>query len=337
MMRSLVAIAAVVVLAGTIGTAVYAMVEDARGAPSAFDAKRQADETPGEDSGRSVAAVCVEEVPDCQDMIVDGGAAAGTCLEGTEYCVDTPGAGFQQCATEEPCGDFAPSCPPDTACTEPWLMDPPVCPGGVTVEECFPDGVPAGWDCVTLESFPVQVKCYPIACPIHAGPVTILPVPSDEPIVDEPQTDPAPATEEEIIPPIEPCIPGDCTEDVDGVVYCKPIDDPCLPQPDPNVRCLPPDCAVSSDGSVSCPVPLPEPCLPAEGEPAPGGGADDLLPTCETPPNSGGGCEEGDPSPARCLPTCPDRPELTPEECARLSPSSQGGGSDGSPGSEAVE
>lgn len=324
MMRTLVAIAAVVVLAGTIGTAVYAMVDDEPDGPAALTPHRSTDDAGG--GGGAVAAICAEGVPDCEDMVVDedGGAAGGTCLEGSTECVDNPGD-FRQCATEEPCDDFA-ECAPDMVCIEPWLMDPPVCPDGVSVEGCFPDGIPAGYECLTLESFPVQIKCYPIACaPVDGGPVTILPAPGDDGVttlpapadpdapVDEPQIDPAPSVVEEPVLPTEPCLPGDCAEDPDGVMICKPIDDPCSPEPDPNVRCLPPDCAVSSDGSVSCPEPLPVPCA------VPGDDVPRDLPICEIPPATGAGCPPG----------------LTPEECARIDPPSQGGGS--SPGSPGIE
>jgi hypothetical protein len=198
----------------------------------------------------------------------------------------------------------------------------------VTVEECFEGGTPAGFECLTLESFPVQVKCYPIECPVDGGPVTTLPGPgddgpvtilpapddSDEPI-GEPQVDPAPSTEVEPVPPMQACLPGDCAEDENGVLVCKPIDDPCSPEPDPNVRCLPPHCTVSGDGSVDCPVPLPEPCsLP--------GDAPSEFPPCEIPPASGGGSSPG------CA------PGLTPEECARANPPAQGGSSEGTPGAE---
>jgi hypothetical protein len=317
-MRSLLAVAAAVVLAGTIGTAVYAMVQDDPDPAPVASPHRAADEE--SDGGAGVAAICLEGATDCDDTIDSGGnAAGGTCLEGTTDCIDTPDYGFEQCATEEPCGDFA-ECPADMSCVEPWLMDPPVCPDGVSVEECFPDGVPAGYACLTLESFPVQTKCYPIGCAVDGGPVTILPARADPdaPVDVDPQVDRAPESQaEEPVLPVEPCIPDNCVEDEAGAVICKPIEDPCLPQPDPNVRCLPPDCAVSSDGSVNCPVPLPQPCIdPGVVDPAPGAEpADDLLPRCETPPHPG---------------DC----ELTPEECARLYPPSQGRGtSEGSPGS----
>jgi hypothetical protein len=330
-MRSLLAIAAAVVLAGTIGTAVYAMIQDDPD-PAPVSTNRQSDEQDagapsGGDGG--VAAICLEGATDCDDTI-DSGAAGGACLEGATECSDDPG--FQQCATEEPCGDFDDRCAADgPGCFAPMPATELACPEGMTVEECFEGGVPAGFECVTLESFPVQVKCYPVECmpidggspgdsaPGDDGPVTILPAPADpDAPIDEPHVDPAPPIEIEPVPPTQACLPGDCAEDSDGVMYCKPVDDPCSPEPDPNVRCLPPHCSVSSDGSVDCPVPLPEPCsLP--------GDAPSEFPQCETPPGSGGGS-------GGCA------PELTAEECVRTDPPVQGGGSsEGSPGAEATE
>ena len=45
--------------------------------------------------------------------------------------------------------------PPAAMCLVPGSAEP-----GQTIEQCFPEGVPAGYDCVTLESFPVQVECF---------------------------------------------------------------------------------------------------------------------------------------------------------------------------------
>jgi hypothetical protein len=197
--------------------------------------------------------------------------------------------------------------------------------------------VPAGYECVTLESFPVQVSCYATGCePIEDGPVTILPAPDetvvvDDPgLVDPPQVDPSEPgiAVGEPVPPTDVCVspPVDCETDP-SVVHCLPIDDPCLPEPDANVRCLPPDCVVSSDGGVDCPAPLPEPCdlepcaVPGEPGACEGGPAVDCGPVCE-------------PGPAvDCGPVCLDGTDLTPEECARIDPPAQsGGGSDGSSG-----
>jgi hypothetical protein len=309
-MRGLVAIAAVVVLAATVGTAVYAMVEDEADPPSTFASRRAAEDALRD--GSSVAAICALDVRDCDDTVVEGGG------------------GFAQCATEEPCGDFDEKCAAD-ACGAPMLAPELVCTGGASIEECFPGGVPAGYECVTLESFPVQVNCYTIGCAPVDGPVTILPVPAPgEPtIVEEPQVDPADPgiAVGEPVPPTDVCVtpPVDCETDP-SVVHCLPIDDRCSPEPDANVRCLPPDCAISSDGSVYCPKPLPEPCIdPSVGVP----GAE-LEPCSE--PGDPGVCVPG---PAvDCGVICPDRPDLAPEDCV-IEP--EGGGTDGSTGDGSTE
>jgi hypothetical protein len=199
---------------------------------------------------------------------------------------------------------------------------------GMALEECFEGGPPAGFECVTLESFPVQVKCYPVACETVDGPVTILPAPAPE---DGPASSGASGEEpaEPGIAPGEPapCVPvEECIDTDDGSMVCAPGDDPCGPQPDANVRCLPPDCAVSSDGTVSCPAPLPMPCAAPGSD---GGPAID-VPVCETPP--GCGVDAADGLTIACDPVCIDNPALTPEECARIDPPVDSGGGESSPG-----
>lgn len=272
MWKGLLILAGAALLVVTTGTAVVAMINDDDDGARAF-----ADERPSGPRGGAVAAVCAPEFPDCQDMIVEG-----------------DGEGFEQCATEEPCGEFDARCAADSPCIGPGMLEALFCEPGETIEACYPDGPPAGYDCVTRESFPVQVVCFPADCvPYDGSGVTILPAPTpyDWPI-EEPQPgidvgEPDPTTTITTV-----CIspPVNCDDADPSAVHCLPIGDPCAPEPDPNVRCLPPDCAVSSDGTIYCP--LPEPCIPIDDTgvtaPAPA--------ICEpVAPPSGGGSSEGSP------------------------------------------
>jgi hypothetical protein len=212
-------------------------------------ANPQAASDDGEGSG--ALGICIEGTIDCVDTPLNedpGAAAGGTCLEGTTDCVDAPIAG--RCLPEAPdCDD---------------TLDPGfTCEPGLTVEQCLPDGIPADYECVTLESDPIVVKCSPIDC------VTILPAPAD---IDQQTGDVAVEDEIKCEPPVDECVPG-----ADG-------------------SCLPPDCAVSSDGSVACPetdsgaganepgVTCPsEPAAAAEECARAGGGTDGAAPSDSGP------------------------------------------------------
>lgn len=228
---------AVLVLAIAAGTGAYAMRGDGDGSPKSAVADEQSGER-RDTGGASTMGMCAEGVPDCNDMIVEDGGDA-----------------------------VYDKCPPDMACIEPWLMDPPACAGGVTLDECFPEGVPANLDCYELESFPVQVVCNPAGstCGEPIGPIEILPLPYEDggedpatdgpavsgPAPDEPVTIlPAPAPGE-LVDPID-----DGTTMIAPAEECPPLPDKCTEtNPDSSFRCLPPDCAVSSDGSIACPDP----------------------------------------------------------------------------------
>jgi hypothetical protein len=356
--RTLILAAGAVVVAVTTGTAVMAAIDDQDDPPAVQTLDAPAPENPAGDNA-DVASICIEGATDCDDTIEDGGGAAGSCLVGTPDCVDTPGVGgFEQCATDEPCGDFAERCLPDVPCKDTFspLAPVPVCPPGMSYEECFPDGTPAGWDCLQLESFPVQVKCYPIGCTTVDGPVTILPAPAEDLpiIVDEPATDPVdpslvdpgvnigepvPAEPIECLPPVdcnvdpipdeclggecaissrqsERCLPPECTTADDGAVAC-PV--PLPTECAPDELCLPPDCAISSDGLTYCPEPMPLPCV--EGEGIDGG--------CSSPGSCGDlGCSgEGY--------ACPKG--VTPEECAKIIEEQRRNSGGGTSGTEAIE
>lgn len=266
---------AALVLAVAAGTGAYAMRGGTNGSPKSAvaddqnDAKRAA-------GGASTMAMCAEGVTDCTDMIVEGD-------DGGDVSYD--------------------ACPPDMACIEPWLMNPRACADGLTIAECFPDGVPEGWDCAELESFPVQVVCKSVTdpCGMPLGPIDIEPAP--EPAPDEPVTIlPAPA-------PGDPTTPIEAPEDenaepVPPSIDCAPVPRPCDDTDDPAVsglRCLPPDCAVSSDGTVACVAP--EPCVTTT-DPMAGIAENECSPissdcvqyedgSVACPGSSGGGCVGG--------------------------------------------
>lgn len=370
MWRTLILGLGAVVVAVTTGTAVMAAIDDQDDPP----AVRQTFES---------ESICIEGTPDCVDTF---DAAGGACLAGSSECNDTPGAvarmcapgypdcqdtvvgddGFAQCATDEPCGDFDAKCAADTACIEPWLMEEPVCPEGMAYEECFPEGTPPGWDCVQLESFPVQVKCSPIYCAPTDGPISILPLPAEDlPLEVEPQIEPVdpslidpgvsepPVAEGEPVPlpmPID-CLPPPVDCDAD------PIPDPCLGSEcaissRQSERCLPPECTVTDDGAIACKIPPDVECGPTElcvapdcavssdgsvfcpdPAPVPCGEVEGVDGGCSSPGSCGDlGCSgEGY--------ACPDG--ITDEECAKLNEEERrnsGGGSSGSGGStEAIE
>ena len=101
MWKGLLILAGAALLVVTTGTAVVAMINDDDDGARAF-----ADERPSGPRGGAVAAVCAPEFPDCQDTIVEGG-----------------GGGFEQCATEEPCGDFGAKCAADSPCNGPRMLE----------------------------------------------------------------------------------------------------------------------------------------------------------------------------------------------------------------------
>lgn len=281
----------------------------------------------GEDTGAGAltsAPMCVELGSDCGDMVVDPGAAGDAC----------PVGGCRSVGAAE--------CPPGTACIEPWLQDPPVCPEGVDPEECKKRYGELPANCAIAESFPEQVVCKPSAGCAQETPL-VDPQPADAPAADDVLTDPAvsgPA--QEAIPcavpclpvplpmPVEPapgdtgplppvtteqiapCYPPECTVGGDAVVACPP-DKPCGgPATD---DCLPPDCAVSSDGNVTCPQPVPCNDTP---------NARCIPPECEVDENGGVSCPG---SPPVDDPACADG-----ETCIRPLPI-EGGGSGSSEGS----
>jgi hypothetical protein len=315
-------VAGVAAVAVATGAAVYAAIDDQDDPPSVSRQRLPATDSDGDQAGGAVAAVCAPDHPDCEDMIV----------------VDEDS--FEQCAADGPCGDFDARCAAGTECVEPGFpAEALACPEGMTYAECFPDGTPEGWDCVQLESFPVQVECYASGCAPAEGPITILPAPDEPVVIDEPTigpTDPAEPPEPSTVDPgiaegeptpatiIECTPPVDCSEGPASVVHCLPVE-PCRVLEDgttvcpmepfppvecaPDEQCLPPDCVISSDGVIACPEPLPLPCVQIDGqEPADGTG-------CSAP----GSCGE-----LGCEPViCPDG--ISDEECAKIQEESGAG------------
>ncbi len=274
MWKGLVIVAGAALLIVTTGTAVVAMIND----DDDGRARVTSNERPlGPQGGGAISAVCAPDVPDCQDTIVEGD-------------------GFEQCATEEPCGDFDyAKCAADTECIEPMLAPEIVCPEGASVESCFPAGLPAGFDCLERESFPVQVVCFWTGCvPYGDDGVTTVPAPlpvepriGDEPLVDPVDPDIAVG---EPAPPTEVCVPPvDCA--LEEVVIEGCLGTPCNRSSELNARCLPPDCAISSDGAISCP--LPEPCISIDSE----GVTAPQPAVCESVEPPAGGSDGGEGSP----------------------------------------
>ncbi len=223
----------------------------------------------------AVAAICAIDVPDCQDTIVEG-----------------DGGGFEQCAADGPCGDFDAKCAANTECVEPAFARQLVCPEGASVEDCFEGGVPAGYECTTRESFPVQVVCSPVCLPYGDHGVTILPAPlpyyasTEDPLVDP--VDPGIAVGEPA-PPTSVCVPGDCALEEVVIEGCLGTD-PCARSSEQVIDCLPPDCAISSDGATTCVIP--EPCLTVDDP----GTVEPYVCEPVEPPSSGGGSSgEGSP------------------------------------------
>jgi len=275
MWRGLLILAGAALLVLTTGTAVVAMFND----DDDGGARITADERRPNPQGGAVAAICAPGFPDCQDTIVEGDG------------------GFEQCAAAQPCGDFDAKCAADSPCVEPASAPQLACPEGASVEECFEEGVPAGYDCITRESFPVQVVCFPAECvPYDDSGVTTLPAPApydkpiEEPLVDP--SDPGIAVGEPA-PPTEICIaPGDCADEDVIVEGCLGTD-PCSRSSEQDTRCLPPDCVISSDGVAHCAIPElcvsiddsstaePVACEPVEPPSGGGGGRGEAPPGIE--------------------------------------------------------
>lgn len=193
---------------------------------------------PAEDSGDGLTAACLVGSADCNDTpgFIGDGQGGPVCEgEGCPDIIDLPAdeplkCEFENCA---PAPAFEIGCAPDQP-----------------IEDC---DIPAGYECVTMESFPPQVRCYPTDC------VTILPAPADgQEIMPEPACEPQPPVA------VDPALPPDCAISSDGVTTCA---DPCDPAAGIRRCGLPDDCLVDPEGGVSCP-----------GSEGSGGGADPAEP-----------------------------------------------------------
>lgn len=197
------------------------------------------------------------DAPDCEDTIV------------------------ADCREREDCGRELGICAPDTACIEPWLMDPTVCPEDVPIDVCYPDARPlmphvcvedaGGADetvvCKCVWAAPPggsSVEPLPpagYACPAPicdasdaacVGPCEPMPMPP----VDGAEPQPAPNPDTPVFFPIEgpplPCMPG-------PAVDCLPL--PCdlpLPLREPQQEYMGPPCAMLApciDPQPDMPVP----------------------------------------------------------------------------------
>jgi hypothetical protein len=153
-------------------------------------------------------------------------------------------------------------CKPDAADCRVDVLDPGfTCEPGLTVEQCLPDGVPADYNCVTLESDPIQVKCTPVC---ETNPPSPDGADTDLPVCTLPE-ECAQAGE------ADRCLPPDCAVSSDGSVAC-PGSEPCDPAAS--------DCG-STEPGVACPEGVtPEEC--ARG--GSGGGTDAAPPDVDPAP-----------------------------------------------------
>jgi hypothetical protein len=271
----------------------------------------------GDDGGDRTVQADQDESLGERQMSGDDGSLA-ICIEGATDCADTP-LGDEPCP-EDGCSAMPAPCPPDSACIEPWLMDPPTCPEDVPAEECKRLIEEGGYyDCVTLESDPPQTKCVAVPpCDTVEGPITTLPGSIDPADDSDSMVDPIDGADggEEINP---------AADDRDALVDplpCPPIDECGVNVGAPDVaddaaaRCLPPDCSVSSDGAVACP----EQCVP--------GPAVDCGPPVDCVVGSDGSvsCPGSPPT----IDECNDPNSLV--RCAEPMPGVSGGGTSGSAG-----
>lgn len=203
------------VLAIAAGTGAYAMRGDGDGPAKddvvSRDGQRHAAPESDGDGGNAVSAMCAPGFPDCVDVVVD------------------PSGDEAKCAADGPCDMVAGGngeCPPDMACIEPWLMDPPVCPDGVPAEDC--GFVP--YPCATVTDAGTAVAEDGSADEGGAV-IETMPMPAEcEPTPVEPCEDTGGAR----------CLPPDCAISSDGSVACPDGPAPECPSMDPAVSCMAP-------------------------------------------------------------------------------------------------
>jgi len=247
------------------------------------------------------------------DQAQEGGGLgiSAVCIEGVPDCVDT--------IVDVPYDDFG-----ETA------------GGGI-------------YECVTLDTDPPTEECKLVGCEslVHPGVAPTDPGDTNAPPGDivEPLT---PEEAERLRQAEGGGSDPDAAQQDPPVVECPPVTPIC---DDPTTSaCIPPDCAVSSDGSVSCPVPAPIDCAPAEPavddtvstlpcgvEPCQPGPATDCGVTDPCVPGPATDCGVVD-----CTLVDPevDAPEGQPELClpgVAIEPDGSGGGSAGSTGEGATE
>ena len=65
--------------------------------------------------------ICLEGTTDCQDTPLDGGALAARVSKAPPTARTRATADCEQCATDEPCGEFDEKCAADSRCVEPGV------------------------------------------------------------------------------------------------------------------------------------------------------------------------------------------------------------------------
>jgi len=325
---------AAIALAIAAGTGAYAMRGERDGSPKGATQERGADQKRSADEAPGALALCVEDVPGCNDMIVVSEDDAARCAEDAETCIDTP------------------------------------CEGGPAVDCIVPE---ASGVCYTLDTDPITTSCVDTGCaqplPFEPAPDD-LPMPDAPASGAEPATgeaggaigtgclgeDPCSISSE------MKCLPPDCAISSDGTITCpEPV--PCdIPAVDATPIVIEPDATAvseSEDPATDEPALAAEPCVvdPCLGNDPTAGIPANCPPLCEPPAAPDGStvpavpcsspCEQPDPEslvhPCAPVEPCasPDRlatePEGEKEECAPAGGGTSGSSSSGTGVVEPVE
>jgi hypothetical protein len=235
---------------------VYAMWGD-DGGPEQAGANAALVERDGA-AGRSVAAICVQGATDCND----------TFSEDASGCAADEGDCPQVAPEPTPCNEgCSADCPPDSACIEPWLQQPPVCPDDVDPAVCeearkvYAEDLQAraeSMGCVVQESFPPVIRCFEPNCVDPGAPIDTVPAPAPAPVPDDRGLEPALGEPPVDLPlPVNP--PPNATQPGEPPEESKPIYE-CAPPP--GGECVPgpaDDC-----GPIDCTSATDAPCMPPE-------------------------------------------------------------------------
>ncbi|MBI5287530.1 MAG: hypothetical protein HY873_01000 [Chloroflexi bacterium] len=320
-----------IALAIAAGTGAYAMRGGRDGSPKQATQETDTQQKRAADDSAGTMAMCVAEVPDCNDMVVLPEGDQARCAADAGTCIDTPcvGGPAVDCMAPEPSGvcyslDTEPittQCV-DTGCAQPMPVDPPT---DVEPVPGAPEDAPGGGvlTAPAEENGTIGVGC------LGEDPCTI----SSE----------------------MKCLPPDCAISSDGTIFCpEPV--PCeVPPVDVTPITIEPDAtAVAEGGSTRGDEPAPpatEPCVidPCFGNDPYAGIPENCPPLCEPPAAPNGSTEPAMPCAAPCdqpdpeglvhpcapIDPCvsPDQPATEPEGDVRECPPSTGGGAPGSSGS----